>query len=191
MKDLTFLIGELKSGDDQRAEAAVHKIHEHGDAALPFLSPLLESPDADLRWWATWAIAGFRSPETTILLRERLRDPDPTVRQGAALGLRQQPDKEAIPDLIACLDDEDPTLVHLSAAALAAIGEEAVPVLLELLDRATLSTRLEILRALAAIGDERSIPALFQALDDESALVEHWASEGLEKMGVGMQFFKP
>ena len=44
---------------------------------------------------------------------------------------------------------------------------------------------------LAKIGDERAIPVLFEALDDSSALIEYWASEGLEKMGVGMVFYKP
>ena len=51
--------------------------------------------------------------------------------------------------------------------------------------------RLEAVRALAKIGDQRAIPALFEALDDSSALIEYWASEGLEKMGVGMVFYKP
>jgi HEAT repeat protein len=51
--------------------------------------------------------------------------------------------------------------------------------------------RLEAVRALAKIGDERAIPALFDALDNDSALIEYWASEGLEKMGVGMVFYKP
>jgi HEAT repeat protein len=46
-------------------------------------------------------------------------------------------------------------------------------------------------RALARIGDQRAIPALFRALDDESALIEYWATKGLEDMGVGMIFFEP
>jgi HEAT repeat protein len=50
--------------------------------------------------------------------------------------------------------------------------------------------RLEAARALASIGDTRAIPALFDALDD-SALLEYWANEGLERMGVGMCFFSP
>jgi HEAT repeat protein len=52
-------------------------------------------------------------------------------------------------------------------------------------------TRLEAVRALAKIGDDCAIPALCEALDDNSALIEYWASEGLEKMGVGMVFYKP
>ena len=56
---------------------------------------------------------------------------------------------------------------------------------------ATHLARLEAVRALSKIGDQRSIPALFECLDDSSALIEYWAGEGLEKMGVGMVFYKP
>jgi HEAT repeat protein len=51
--------------------------------------------------------------------------------------------------------------------------------------------RLEAVRALAYIGDKRSIPQLFQALDEDSAMLEYWANEGLQKMGIGMMFYKP
>jgi HEAT repeat protein len=191
MENLDVLIGELSSGNDQRAEAAVNKIRDYGEGALDRLEELLEAPEADLRWWATWAASGVSSPRTGLILRKRLKDPDLTVRQCAALGLRQNPDLEAIPVLMACLEDEDPTLIHLSAAALAAIGEQAVPHMLELFKNSSLPTRLAILRALGTVRDERAIPILFEALDDDSALIEHWANEGLEKMGIGMKFFKP
>jgi HEAT repeat protein len=51
--------------------------------------------------------------------------------------------------------------------------------------------RLEAARALALIGDSRAIPVLFEALDDQSAYVGFWSDEGLDRMGVGMVFFKP
>jgi eukaryotic-like serine/threonine-protein kinase len=191
MEDLQQLIGDLTSGDEHKAEAAVRKISSCGEEALPELEILLASPDADTRWWATWALAGIKSPRTPQLLRERLHDQDIPVRQCAALALREQPDPAAIPDLISCLLEEDPTLVRLAGAALAAMGPEAVPHLLEMIKNSHLPARLEILRALAVIGDERAIPTLFEALDDESALVEHLASEGLAKLGIGMKFYKP
>jgi HEAT repeat protein len=50
---------------------------------------------------------------------------------------------------------------------------------------------MEAMRALALIGDQRSIPLLFEALDSDSMLMEYWANEGLERMGVGMIFYKP
>ena len=41
------------------------------------------------------------------------------------------------------------------------------------------------------IGDTRAIPELYKMLDSDSALLEYWASDGLERMGVGMVFFAP
>jgi len=32
---------------------------------------------------------------------------------------------------------------------------------------------------------------LMKALEEDSALMEFWAQEGLERLGVGMLFFKP
>ena len=40
-------------------------------------------------------------------------------------------------------------------------------------------------------ADTRAIPALFKALEDESAIAQYWADEGLERMGVGQVYFKP
>ena len=80
---------------------------------------------------------------------------------------------------------------RLAGDALAAIGSQTVPLLLDAMQNGEHIVRLEAVRALAKIGDESAIPALFEALDDRSALIEYWANEGLEKMGVGMVFYKP
>jgi HEAT repeat protein len=92
--------------------------------------------------------------------------------------------------LVWALDDPDPLARRLAGEALEAVGSEAVPALLEVMGDGSHVARLEAARALANIGDARAIPALFEALDD-SALMEYWASEGLERMGVGMIFFNP
>jgi HEAT repeat protein len=125
------------------------------------------------------------------LLVKALRDPDPGVRQCAALALRHQPSSLAVPDLVAMLSAEDRLLSLLVADALVAVGKDAVPALLEVMQNGSRAARLEAARALALIGDTSSIPALFAALDDRSALVTYWAEEGLSRMGVGMSFFKP
>ena len=46
-------------------------------------------------------------------------------------------------------------------------------------------------RALALIGDTEAIPALFKAWGEGSTMIQYWAEEGLDRMGVGMQFFIP
>ncbi|MFC1923374.1 HEAT repeat domain-containing protein, partial [Chloroflexota bacterium] len=109
----------------------------------------------------------------------------------AALALRYQADPDAIPTLIHRLSLPDRLMARLAADALIATGDESVPALLEVMENKSQPARLEAARALGEIGDPRAIPALFKALDDDSAILEHWAGEGLEKMGIGMVFFNP
>jgi HEAT repeat protein len=185
------LIQDLISGDDRRAEAAARKLVQQGVDALPALRELLESPDTDARWWATWALASLSHPQVGHLLRGLLKDPDSSVRQCAALALREQPHVDAIPDLVDLLEVQDPILARLAAAALIAMGREAVPVLLEVAQNGSHKARLEAIRSLASIGDERAIPTLYAAYREGSAIMEYWANEGLEKLGVGMVLFNP
>lgn len=186
---------DLTSGDDQRAEAAALSMAAlpaaQADEALVELRSLLASPEAEKRWWATRALAGVSDRRVVDLLLQALADGDAGVRQCAALGLRDHPEAKAIPALTAGLADDDHLVSRLVADALIHIGEAAVPPLLEVFQSTNHLARLEAARALAIIGDPRAIPALFAALDEESALMEYWASEGLERMGVGMSLFVP
>jgi HEAT repeat protein len=59
------------------------------------------------------------------------------------------------------------------------------------MDDSSQPARLEAARALAVIGDTRAIPVLFKVFEGDSAIMEHWAEKGLEKMGVGTVFFEP
>jgi HEAT repeat protein len=120
-----------------------------------------------------------------------LADADPLVRQCAALSLTRRPHAEAAPALLALLGDHDSLLARLAGDALVVLGSGAVEPLIAVLDTGRLTARVEAARALALIGDTRAVPALFKLLGSESAVLEHWANEGLEKMGVGMAFFKP
>jgi HEAT repeat protein len=191
MDEIQSLVQELTCGDDNRAETAAHNLGALGPQVMAVLQDLLNAEQSETRWWAVRAMAEVHDPAIPLLLIRALHDPEYAVRECAALGLRKQPDRAAIPDLIECLQGENSQLARLAVDALASIGEEAVPPLLELLKDGPQKARLAAVRALALIGDTRSIPALFEALGADSAVMEYWANEGLEKMGVGMSFFKP
>ena len=45
------------------------------------------------------------------------------------------------------------------------------------------------MRALAEIGDPDAIGALFKVFQEEAGMMQHWAEQGLERMGIGMVFF--
>lgn len=185
------LVEKLSNGNDQQAEAAVREFAAQGANVIPDLGDLLSASDPNLRWWATRALAEIEDPRVPALMRSSLHDADSAVRQCAALALRRQPYLQAVPDLIALLDHEDRLLARLAADALIAAGEAAVPAVLEVMQNGPRRSRLEAVRVLALISDQRSIATLFAALDDPSSLIEYWADEGLERMGIGMFFYKP
>lgn len=191
MIDISALMAELSSGSEIRAEAAALELAANGPNSLPTIRELLRDPNPELRWWATRSLAGIHDPQVAPLLIQALGDPDIGVRQCAALALRIQPDTAAISELIHTLKDQDQLLARLSADALIAVGEEAVPALIEIVQSDHQSARAEAIRALGEIGDTRAIPVLLNALDEDSALIVYRAEEGLDKMGIGMTFFKP
>jgi HEAT repeat protein len=204
---LEDILKDLTGGDDSLAEAAAQSLSglpEEGQLeAISALRALSVSSQIDRCWWAVRALAELPVSQTQILLAQALKDPDPSIRQCAALGLRAQigrtpgwcPEPATLEALLlALLDglkDPDPLAARLAADALTAIGEPAVPQLLELLDQSDHAVRLLLVRILAEIGDPRAIPALFAALDEDSLMMEYWANEGLEKMGIGMTYFFP
>ena len=189
--DQKNLLAELSSGDEARAEAAVGGLVALGEHAMPIIHELMEAEVADVRWWAVRALAELPGPETTELLLRALQDPDEGVRSGAALALRHHPDPQAIPALLDMLAANEAFVRRMAADALVATGAVAVPDLLEVMQNGTRPARLEVVRALALIGDTRAIPHLMAAFNEDSALAEYWADLGLERMGLGTIYFKP
>jgi len=194
--DLQGLVSTLTAGDEEAAEAAFSALKQlaaAGQAEAVFAQALilLGSAQADQRWWGVRLLAELPGCAAQPWLLQALQDPEAAVRQCAALGLRLHPAEENIPPLVAALSDPDPLVVSLAEDALEAVGAAAVPALLEAWEKGPPPVRLAAVRTLAAIGDPRAIPALYAALDEDSALMEYFASAGLERMGIGMVFFKP
>ncbi len=191
MDAIDALLAELTSGDDQRAEASVQRLSRLGKAVLPAIQTLLHAASPDHRWWAVRLLAELKDDDLLPLLTATLKDSDPSVRQCAALALVQQPSPGAIEALITALNDADALVSRLAGDALAAIGPPAVPALQEVLRTGAPAERRQAARALALIGDPRSIPAFMSLFTEDSAWMEYWADEGLERSGAGMVYFKP
>jgi len=187
---LESLLDDLSSGDEARAEAAIPQLIEMDVAAIPALLDLANSSNVDTRWWALRALASTPHSRTEWLL-PFLKDPAPEVRQCAALGLAIKPDESAAESLVHALSDEDSMLGSLAANALVKIGSAAVPSLIEAVKIGGQSQRIHALRALAEIRDHRAIPIMMQVMQEDSALLQHWAQEGLERLGLDMVYIKP
>jgi HEAT repeat protein len=189
--DVSSLIAQLIAEDDHVAERAAQAIIALGEFAIPALFDCLESDDANSRWWALRTLAEIQHPSVPPRLQLSLKDTDPSVQQCAALGLNRQPRAEATTDLINLLGNEDRLLSRLAADALIAIGKDAVPHLIQVLENGPPPAKTEAVRSLAIIANPEAIPALFKAWHNGSSIIQYWVEQGFDHMGIGMQFFQP
>jgi HEAT repeat protein len=188
---LTELISDLSSGDEERAETAVPALIELGEDAIPALLDLTHSPDMDSRWWALRTLAQSPLCRAEWLVPFLSNDPAPEVRQCAALGLAGKADESATQPLVHALSDADSMVGSLAVNALVKIGSAAVPSLIETVTSGVQSARIFALRALAEIKDHRAIPIMMKVMEEDSVLLQHWAKEGLERLGLDMIYIKP
>ena len=198
VSELQVLLSDLTSGSETRAEKAVPALIDLGQDAIPALLDLTRSSEVDHRWWGLRVLAQSPHAQAEWLV-PFLNDPAREVRQCAALALAIKPDGSATPPLIQALRDEDSMVSSLAVNALVKIGKEAVPFLIDVVKHnpervegnAPQSARIHALRALAEIRDHRAIPVMMKVMEEDSALLQHWAKEGLDRLGLDMVYIKP
>lgn len=183
-------LAELTGGDEDRAEATASELARMGEKAFPTLERLRGSSVADHRWWAIRILAQMEAPPVDWIIKG-LGDSSEDVREAAALALMAHPSEKAIPTLIKVLKESGGMLGTLAAKALAAIGKSSIPDLLEAYQNATSQTRIQIMRAFAEIRDPRAIPVMLKATEEDSSILNYWAQEGLERLGLNMVYIKP
>ncbi len=185
------LLAELLCGYDDRAEIAAQTIGTLGPAGFDLIQPLCADPRADHRWWAARTLSQLRSEAATQALIGLLADLDSDVRACAAFALGEAQTEQAIEPLARLLADSSVFVSAMASDALARIGRLSVPTLIDRLRKGVGLERARAAKALLAILDSRSIPALIAALDDDSPVVQHYASEALTRLGVGTVLIKP
>ena len=186
------LLADLASGDDVRAERSVDEVARLGEDILPRLLELAHSADEDVRWWAVRALAASPHARAADWI-PFLSDASPAVRSVVALALAEHPHESAVLPLTAALRDQDNLTAGLAGTALEKIGSPSVAALLEVMNDPRMEMRVRCLamRALAGIRDHRAIPVMMNALSEESAVLQYWAQEGLERLGLNMVYGKP
>lgn len=190
MASLNDLVADLISEDENRAEAAACELAGYGETALSTLEILLNSSIVDQRWWAVRTLAQMRQPPLNWLI-DALSDPSCEVREAAALALTAHPSENAVPGLVHALGDLEGMLGALAMNALTEIGKPAIPALLEAYQNAPTKAQIQIIRTLAEIRDHRAISLMLKATEEDSAVVNYWAKEGLERLGLNMVYIKP
>lgn len=190
MPALRSLLADLAGNDEARAQSAASALARRGAEILPALARLLASPRVDDRWWAVRTLAEMKEPRLDWLVAA-LGDDSSEVRAAAALAISAHPVEAAVPALTAALSDQDSVVAALAVRALVVLGPLGVPALLDSYGSATAAGKIQIMRALAEIKDARAIPLMMKAVESGSALVQHWASEGLDRLGLDMVYMMP
>ena len=186
------LLDRLNGSDDGDCEASAVALGIMGETALPQLKALLVDGTPDARFWAVRALWVMDTPAAIQTMVGVLDDPDEMVRSGAALALGELKAEIAVERLARLMHEEQGSAGDHAADALSKIGKPAARVLFETLDDTRALVRIRAARALVPIKSHDAIPAIFQALDDDSYLVRHYAQEALSRMGIGqMVYFRP
>jgi HEAT repeat protein len=190
VSSLQALLKDLTSGNETRAEEAVQSLIDLGEESITAIKHLKRSTQVVNPGWGLRVLAQspHAKPEWLVPF---LSDPAREVRQCAALGLAIKPEESATQPLVQALSDEDSMVSSLAVNALVKIGKPAVPALIDVVTRATQSARIHGLRALAEIRDHRAIPLMMKVMEEDSALLQHWAKEGLDRLGLDMVYIKP
>ena len=172
----TFALGEL----GQIPKEAEAKVRENAKSSNPMLSAI-----------SLWALARVH-PEDKDLRREAtekliqgMKDKDPFVRAAAARALAALPPAPEItaPIWEKAMKDADETVVHNALDAIAALGPQAVPRLIEALKHEKF--RAEVIYTLGRMGPAAA-PAtaeLAKFIEDKHSRVAHEAIIALGKIG--------
>jgi len=123
----SHLVAALGDGDDaNRRNAALEALVRCGRRAVPTLLEASHHPDEDVRKQVVDALGGIGEESAAARLAEMLEDPDPNVRGAAADALGAIGSARSVPVLLAAANQDDESLVRLSALGALARMEVSV-----------------------------------------------------------------
>ena len=175
---VTACMDALSQGPPELRLAALEVLTEKGRPAAivgPAIAGALRDDDRRVRKLAVRGLAIC------------LKDKDTEVRTYSIALLRRAgaEARDALPELIEALADQDILVRGQAAFALAGIGSPAVPQLVETLKRPNIDARRLAVIALGKIGPQAELarPALTSLLKDPDAETRLYAAEALKKIG--------
>lgn len=178
-------MNDLKSPEVRLRRQAAEELGRLRDShATPALLVALSDEDVTVRASVARALGLMRSADGLKELHRVLReDPDPQVRQSAAVSLGFIADPSSAEALIKTLKDASPGPHFAACQALAALrAPSAVPALSESLSDPSSQFRRSAAQALGEIGEPSAIPALRPLLKDSDLSVRVAAVQSLGKL---------
>lgn len=184
---LEILIFDTLRDDDVNVQKAALEaltlVYQQGDRKqlLKQLQKAIKSKDNRDRHDAHWVMAniGKSDPSTMVpILIDLLNHKQMGTRLNVVKALGEIGSEDAIPVLAALVasgsakrdaDREEPEVRQLAVAALGKIGEKAVPELVKITQNKGSSLRVDAIRALSTLGDEKAVQPLLNALKEKSS----------------------
>ncbi len=183
---LEILIFDTLRDDDVNVQNAALEaltlVYQQGDRKqlLKQLEKAIKSNDNRDRHDAHWVMAniGKSDPSTIVpLLVDLLKHKQMGTRLNVVKALGEIGSEDAIPVLATIVDSgsakresdrEEPEVRQLAVAALGKIGGKAVPELVKITKNKGSSLRVDAIRALSTLGDEKAVQPLLDALEEKS-----------------------
>ena len=177
---LAELLLDLVQGDFRQRWEVARQLPQYGEAAIAALVTLLQDDDLDweLRWFGARILGDFQAPQvipTLMHLLDQTPEPDVLGAVAAALGKFGEAGVAALTHCLA-----RPEQRSQGVQVLAQMGHPAaIEPLLTVVDDADAGVRVAAITALAQFRDDRLLPVLFKALQDDAAIVRQEAVASL------------
>ena len=150
-------------------------LRQLGAVSVPLLYPLLKDKDHDVRKFAIDLLSEIQTDVDASQIVVSLEDVNANVRAAAAKALGDLGYRNAIPQLIGCLNDEEWVCFY----ALQSLGDlkaqEAASAIASLLSRPSEVVRFSAIETMGRLGSPAALPALMSYLptasDDEGLVV--------------------
>ncbi|MCP9443549.1 MAG: HEAT repeat domain-containing protein [Nitrospira sp.] len=168
------LVATLRDPDRSVREAVVEALQAIGAPSVMALSACLSSADFSVQEAASQILASIADAHALEPLVLALRSQNWIVRMYAAKALGRLKDPRTVSPLLPLLQDSVNAVREEASAALAAIGDAAIPSLIEALTHRDWLVRLRAVESLGVVKSPKAVPPLIAVVfnDTDSAVRE-------------------
>ena len=178
------LVSVLRDRDRSVREAAIRALTSIGEPSVVHLGACLADPDLSVQEAASEVLASIADVRVFDPLVGALHSPDWIVRMHAAKALGRIKDPGSIQSLIPLLQDKVKAVREETSTALAAMGEAAIPALLETLTHQDWLVRLHAVESLGKTKSQKAVQPLISSLfNDVDSAVREDAIRALGEIG--------
>jgi HEAT repeat protein len=178
------LVSVLRDSDRAVREAAIGALTAIGEPSVPALGLCLSDPQLGVQEAASAVLASIADERVLAPLIASLGNRDWIVRMHAAKALGRIKDLGSIEPLIPLLQDKVKAVREETTAALAAIGEAAIPSLLAALSHPEWLVRLHAVEAVGKMRAPAAVDPLLSVLfNDHDTAVREDAVRALGQIG--------